>query len=106
MANSIVRPLIQSDIPVIVTSFAEHNWPKPQSTFEKYLQEQQAGERLIWVAYVKNQFAGYITLKWQSNYQPFQMHQIPEIMDLNVLPPFRNVGVGSKLLDLAETTAS
>lgn len=106
MANSNIRPLAQSDIPMIVTKFAEHNWPKPSSIFETYLQEQHSSERLIWVAHVKDQFAGYITLKWQSNYQPFRINQIPEIMDLNVLPPFRNVGIGSKLLEIAETTAS
>ena len=101
-----IQQLTQSDIPIIVAKFAEHHWPKPSSTFEKYLQEQDTSERLIWVAYVKDQFAGYITLKWQSNYQPFCQSKIPEIMDLNVLPPFRNVGVGSKLLETAETTAS
>ncbi|MGV8948528.1 MAG: GNAT family N-acetyltransferase [Candidatus Paracaedibacter sp.] len=101
-----IRPLAQSDIPIIIAKFAEHNWAKPSSTFENYLQEQQKGERVMWVAYVKDEFAGYITLKWQSNYQPFCQSKIPEIMDLNVLPSFRNIGVGSKLLEIAETTAS
>lgn len=101
-----IQQLTQSDIPIIVAKFAEHHWPKPSSTFEKYLQEQQKSERLIWVAHVQNQFAGYITLKWQSNYQPFCQGKIPEIMDLNVLPPFQKVGIGSKLLEIAETAAS
>jgi GNAT superfamily N-acetyltransferase len=101
-----IRPLTKTDIPIIVTRFAKHNWPKPSSTFEKYLQEQDTSERLIWVAYVKDEFVGYITLKWQSRYQPFRLNKIPEIMDLNVLPPFRNFGIGSKLLEIAETAAS
>ena len=100
-----IRPLVQSDISLIVVKFAQHHWPKPSSTFETYLQEQQKGERLIWVAYCNDQFAGYVTLVWQSKYQPFHVSKIPEIMDLNVLPPFRNRGVGSKLLEIAETTA-
>lgn len=41
-------------------------------------------------------------MKWQSEYAPFREKQIPEIMDLNVLPPFRNQGIGSALLETAE----
>lgn len=102
----IIRPLTELDIPTIVESFAEHNWAKPSSTFEKYLTEQNANERLVWIARLRDQFVGYVTLKWQSNYPFFQMNQIPEIKDLNVLPPFRKMGVGSQLLETAETTAS
>lgn len=105
-SDAVIRQAVTHDIPVIVESFAQHHWPKPSSTFEKYLQEQYTSERLIWVAHVQNQFVGYITLKWQSNYRPFRMNKIPEIMDLNVLPPFRKRGIGSKLLEIAETAAS
>lgn len=98
--------LTETDIPIIVTSFAQHNLVKPSATFEGYLKEQQEGMRLIWVAYVNNQFAGYVTLTWQSKYQPFRDNQVPEIMDLNVLPPFRNCGVGSQLLETAEIAAT
>ena len=34
------------------------------------------------------------------------IHKIPEITDLNVLPPFQNQGIGSKLLETAEMEAS
>ena len=42
----------------VVTSIAQHHWPKPSSTFEQYLQEQQTGERVVWVAHVKDEFTG------------------------------------------------
>ena len=60
----------------------------------------------MWVAHVNNQFAGYVTLKWQSGYESFARNNIPEIMDLNVLPPFRKCGVASMLLDIAEKIAA
>lgn len=55
---------------------------------------------------MNNQFAGYVTLKWQSRYESFARAGIPEIMDLNVLPPFRKAGIGSMLLDTAEKEAA
>jgi GNAT superfamily N-acetyltransferase len=119
-----IRSLANSDIQTIVECFTKANWPKPAATFETYLKEQNAGERLAWVAFEhghpefisgsemlkqvqhdNEQFAGYVTLKWQSNYQPFRENQIPEIMDLNVLPPFQGKGIGSKLLKTAENAA-
>lgn len=101
-----IRLLSKSDIPTIVKCFAEHNWPKPSSTFAEYLSEQEEGSRIAWVAHIRDQFAGYVTLKWQSKYPYFQKNEIPEIMDLNVLPPFRNCGIGTALLDTAEKVAS
>ena len=70
------------------------------------MKEQEEGERLVWVAHVKGEFAGYVTLKWQSQYPSFKAQNIPEIMDLNVLPVYRKIGIGSLLLYAAEKEAS
>lgn len=100
------KALTIADIPAIVDAFQKANWPKEARIFEFYYREQVRGERIVWVAYVSNQFAGYVTLKWQSQYGPFATANIPEIMDLNVLPYFRKRGVGAMLLDIAETEAA
>jgi kynurenine formamidase/GNAT superfamily N-acetyltransferase len=101
-----LRPLRETDISLIVRSFAEHNWPKPRSSFEHYLQEQEAKTRCIWLAFLGESFAGYVTLSLNSHYEPFRAQGIPEIMDLNVLPPYRRRGVGSALLERAEQEAA
>ena len=106
MSQIKIRFLSQKDIVQLVDTFALHNWPKPKSTFELYFHEQAQNKRIIWLAFHDNQLAGYITLKWNSQYPLFRDKQIPEIMDLNVLPPYRNKGIGSKLLEIAEQLAA
>lgn len=104
-SDALIRSLTEEDIKAIVSSFHQIGWNKPASLFEGYLKEQEAGERLVWVAHFKDEFAGYVTLKWQSQYPSFKAQNIPEIMDLNVLPVYRKMGIGSLLLDCAEKEA-
>jgi len=101
----VIKALELSDIPVLVDAFQKANWQKPESLFEAYHQEQQQSERVIWVAYIQDQIAGYVTLKWTSHYESFANQGISEIMDLNVLPSFRKLGIGSALLTVAEEKA-
>lgn len=102
----VIKALTLSDISFLVDAFQKANWQKPASLFEKYYQEQQQAERVVWLAYIQDQIAGYVTLKWTSLYEPFAQKQIPEIMDLNVLPSFRKFGIGSALLTAAEEKAA
>ncbi|MCE3046467.1 GNAT family N-acetyltransferase [Legionella sp. 16cNR16C] len=102
-----LRLLTPSDIPVIVEGFTQSNWTgKPASIFEQYLNEQQKQKRIILVAYLEDHFAGYVTLKWESQYSGFKENNIPEIMDLNVLPAFRKLGIGTALMEKAEKEAA
>lgn len=101
----LVRAMDSTDIATVVDAFQKVNWLKTTSLFETYLAEQKKGKRLIWLAFYHEQFAGYITLKWESLYKPFMHNHIPEIMDLNVLPQFRKCGIGSHLLHVAEQEA-
>jgi GNAT superfamily N-acetyltransferase len=100
-----INKLSEHDVDELVNSFAKHDWHKPRFIFEGYLKEQEEDKRQIWVARSKD-LLGYVTLSSYSHYQPFFSRGIPEIMDLNVLPPFRNNGIASKLMDLAEKKAS
>jgi GNAT superfamily N-acetyltransferase len=101
-----IRPLQASDPPVIAAAFAAIGWAKPREQYERYLAEQEADRRRIWVAHVEDEFAGYVTLVWQPDYAPFRAEGIPEIQDFNVLPAFRRRGIGSALLDVAESAAA
>jgi GNAT superfamily N-acetyltransferase len=69
---------------------------------KNYFNEQSSGERDVLVALVDNDFAGYLTIKYDSYYQPFEEKRIPEIVDLNVLKKYQNKGIATKLMDKAE----
>jgi GNAT superfamily N-acetyltransferase len=98
-----IRLFDSRDIPEITKAFEELGWNKPASQYERYLVEQVFKIREMYVALVKGQFSGYITICWQSNYGPFREKNIPEIMDFNVLPKFRRMGIGTQLMDRAES---
>ena len=101
-----VRPLQFGDITNIIQAFTNIGWDKPHSLFITYFKEVQQNHRLVWIAVANDFFAGYITLKWQSEYKSFYENNIPEIIDLNVLPNMRKQGIGSKLMDYAERAAA
>jgi GNAT superfamily N-acetyltransferase len=97
-----IRLFDRLDIPEIAEAFEELGWNKPASQYERYLMEQMLRIRDMYIARVKGQFAGYLTICWQSSYAPFREKKIPEIMDFNVLPKFRRMGIGTQLMDRAE----
>jgi GNAT superfamily N-acetyltransferase len=97
-----IRLLSADDVPIIAAAFAAIGWNKPASQYERYLTEQDCGERVVLVAVCEGVFVGYVTVVWCSGYPPFRDAAIPEIADFNVLPRFRRRGIGSRLLDEAE----
>ncbi len=98
-----IRLLEEKDIRAIAKAFEEIGWNKPRSQYEHYWVEQALEIRSVYVAFVENQFAGYLTICWKSGYEPFRERNIPEITDFNVLPKFRRMRIGSQLMDRAES---
>lgn len=100
--NLFIRLLDARDIPQIAKAFKELGWNKPASQYERYFMEQALKARVVYVAFLNEEFAGYLTVCWKSTYGPFREKNIPEIVDFNVLPKFRRMGIGTRLLDKAE----
>jgi len=97
-----IREFESKDISEIAKAFEELGWNKPASQYERYMLEQTLEIRRVHVAFVEGQFAGYLTICWKSDYEPFRERDIPEIVDFNVLPKFRRMGIGTQLMDKAE----
>lgn len=99
----IIRLLEKGDISQIAQAFEQLGWNKPASQYERYLADQMWGLRDVHVALIENQFAGYLTICWTSTYPSFREAKIPEIVDFNVLPQFRRQGIGTALMEKAES---
>jgi GNAT superfamily N-acetyltransferase len=97
-----IRLLKSEDIPQIAEAFAKLGWHKPASLYKQYWMEQSLGMREVYVAFVEGEFAGYLTICWKSPYEPFRTRNIPEVVDFIMLPKFRRMGIGTKLMDKAE----
>jgi GNAT superfamily N-acetyltransferase len=102
----VIRMMDESDPETISAAFTAIGWHKPPTLYQRYLAEQEEGRLLAFVAEWRGEFAGYVALLWVSDYSPFAERQVPEISDLNVLPPHRRQGIGNALLDRAESAAS
>lgn len=100
-----IAVLQKIDIDEIVSEFTKIGWDKPKSIYEAYLKQQDEHLRIILIAKLEGKFCGYVTLKWQSDYQSFRVNNIPEISDLNVLPHFRKKGIGRTLIQYCENMA-
>jgi len=100
-----IRLLEEKDVQTIPSAFTAAGWGGGHgspSLYERYLAEQEKGERLVLVAHFDGEFAGYGTIRWQSDYPPFAEKGIPEINDLDVLPRFRRRGIATRIMDEAE----
>lgn len=102
MKNLTIRALESRDVAPISSAFSSLGWNKPRSLIARYLSEQQRGGHTVFVAFVREDFAGYVTVVWTPSYPPFLAAGIPEIQDFNVLPRFRRQGIGTRLMDEAE----
>ena len=97
-----LRLLAAADCERIAEAFARQGWNKPAAQYARYFEEQEGGQREVWVAEWAGDFAGYVTVVWESDYAPFRVAAIPEIVDLNVLKCYQQQGIGSALIQRAE----
>ncbi len=97
-----ITKLEKNHIKEIAAAFKKLKWNKSESLYFKYLKEQKSNKRLVLIAILDNKFAGYLTIVWKSKYAPFKCKKIPEIVDLNVLPKYRQNKIGTNLMNKAE----
>jgi len=105
-ADLLIRSMREEDIPLLCAAFSAQGWNKSASILENYLKEQQNGGRRVFIAEQNGAVAGYVTLTERANSDaPASCRNIPCICDFNVFIPYRNHGIGTRLMDAAEREA-
>lgn len=99
--NCTIRNMIKSDIESLSHGFMNQGWPGREEILDRYFLEQESGEREVLVAEIDGAVAGYVTILPSAKHGPFA-EVYPELSDFNVFEPFRNQGIGNKLLEEAE----
>ena len=99
--NCTIRNMIKPDIESLSHGFMNQGWPDREEILASYFCEQARGDREILVATMNGVVAGYITILPLAKDGPFAS-TCPEISDFNVFEPFRNKGIGNRLLEGAE----
>ena len=99
--NCTIRNMIKSDIESLSHGFMNQGWPGREEILARYFLEQESGEREVLVAEIDGAVAGYVTILPSAKHGPFASIY-PELSDFNVFEPFRNKGIGNRLLEKAE----
>lgn len=98
----VIRDMAERDCAVISSAFEAQGWNKPVEQYRQYWREAESGSRDVLAADCRGEFAGYVTIVWESHYPPFRERKIPEVVDFNVLIKLRRGGIGTALMDAAE----
>ncbi|MBO4824815.1 MAG: GNAT family N-acetyltransferase [Lachnospiraceae bacterium] len=101
-----VRSMVATDAKTIYDTYLSYGWHPSIETYETYLKEQEAGERLVFIAEYEDAVKGLCTLVLNPSEGPWGGQKIPEIVDLCVFFDIHGKGIGNKLLDVAEAEAA
>ncbi len=102
----IIRDMVQSDAQIITCEEVAQGWNQTIEKYEMRLQHQAEGKSVALVAEYQGNVAGYINVYPNPETGSFAKQGYPEIVDFGVLEKYRNNGIGSKLMDIAEKIAS
>lgn len=100
-----LKELSRNELALFQESFKDTYLSDRFDLFKKYLKEHSEKNRYVLLACSDEKIVGYVTLKYVSDYENFARNNIPEIVDFNVVPRFRNQGIGRKLLKRIESVA-
>jgi len=104
--NILIRDMIQSDAQIITDEEIAQGWNQSIDKYIMRLEHQAQGKSISLVAEYKNNVAGYINVYPNSQWGAFANQGYPEIVDFGVLAKYRNNGIGTKLMDIAEKIAT
>jgi len=94
-----IRPMAKRDLEALDTWFGPHTeYRNPRQKWMDHLRLAKQGAQIAVVAAADDQAVGLCALLRTSGYPPFQAANVPEISNLLVAPPYRNLGIGRRLV--------
>lgn len=102
----LIRDIRRSDARIITEEEIAQGWNASVEKYELRLKHQSEGKSISLVAEYKGNIAGYINIYPHSEWGAYAGQGYPEIVDFGVLEKYRRRGIGTKLMDIAEQTAS
>ena len=101
-----IRSMELGDAMTLHHTYASYGWHPQLQTYVDYFAEQEAGERLVFIAECGGEVKGQCTLEPQAHEGPWAGQQIPVITDLTVFFDAHGKGIGTRLMDAAEAEAA
>lgn len=101
-----IRSMVPEDAKTLYDTYLSYGWHPEIKTYENYYRDQQEGTRLVFVAEFQGKVKGQCTLDLHPTEGPWGGKGFPEISDLTVFFDAHGRGIGSKLLDVAESEAA
>ena len=102
----VIRTMTEPDAHAIAEGERAQGYGTTPDRFLSRLREQEEGKCIAIAAEWAGQAAGYIHVYPDAQWGPFGGRGYPEIVDFGVLEKFRRQGIGSRLMDAAETVAA
>lgn len=104
----IIRNMEDTDAQAITDAEIEQGWDADGrlEKYQKRLEDQRLGKAISLVAECSGRPVGYINIYPNSAWGAFGGKGYPEIVDFGVLEKYRNQGLGTILMDMAEQIAA
>ncbi|MGN0392966.1 MAG: GNAT family N-acetyltransferase [Bariatricus sp.] len=100
-----IRNMEERDAIVITEAEISQGWNASVEKYYKRLKDQEEGRAIAFVGEFEGSVAGDINLYLEIEEGPFAGSGAVEIVDFGVLERYRNLGIGSRLMDVAESVA-
>lgn len=101
-----IRSMRIEDAKEIYETYLSYGWHPSIETYVNYYQEQERGQRMVFIAEYEGKVAGICTLVLNPAEGPWAGQGYPEIVDLSVFSHIHKKGIGNKLLDIVENEAA
>ena len=101
----IIRNMESADAQVFTDEFTAQGWHPEIAGFMARLKDQSEGKSVALTAVYEGRPAGYVYVYLCADEGPFKEKNRPIIVDLNVLKKYQRMGIGCRLMDVAEKVA-